>query len=439
METDSTRPLRGRLVLTCALAAVLVVVAYRETRPFVFGRMLDLYKVPTDFMVYYRAGEAMATGGHLYDGALYGPLPFTYPPFAGTVFRALATAPPEMSASFWQLACVGALVAVILGSLVHLGYRLDTATIVLGVAATVATLALSPVRDSFFYGQINILLMLLVSLDFLRRRDRFTGIGVGIAAGLKLTPAFFILVFLMQRRWRDAATATATFIATIAIGLATVPDAWTFWTSAVFDSSRVGSDTVSASQSLKGFTERLFGDSTGGVILWAVLVCALLALLCIAVRWATRQGNQALVMSVGGVAACLVSPFSWHHHWVWLVPLAVCIVDAGQHAARSLHRRTSSRAAGWVTDQAVVLLSAAAVVVVMIPYCSHQLSYRFSFMGQPGLPVPLNHMWVLWGVLIVTAAAVPGITGLLRRRRGHEPPVRPLPDRAPRHGSGTPA
>ena len=389
METDSTRPLRGRLVLTCALAAVLVVVAYRETRPFVFGRMLDLYKVPTDFMVYYRAGEAMATGGHLYDGALYGPLPFTYPPFAGTVFRALAPAPPEMSAAFWQLACVGALVAVILGSLVHLGYRLDTATIVLGVAATVATLALSPVRDSFFYGQINILLMLLVSLDFLRRRDRFTGIGVGIAAGLKLTPAFFILVFLMQRRWRDAATATATFIATIAIGLATVPDAWTFWTSAVFDSSRVG--------------------------------------------------NQALVMSVGGVAACLVSPFSWHHHWVWLVPLAVCIVDAGQHAARSLHRRTSSRAAGWVTDQAVVLLSAAAVVVVMIPYCSHQLSYRFSFMGQPGLPVPLNHMWVLWGVLIVTAAAVPGITGLLRRRRGHEPPVRPLPDRAPRHGSGTPA
>ena len=294
------RPLAGRTVLTVGLALVLAVVAYRETRPVVFERTLDLYKVPTDFMVYFRAGEALACGEGIYDGPLYGHLPFTYPPFAGSIFRYVASAPAEMSATFWQLACVGALVAVVLGTLVQRGYRLDTGTIALGVAAAMAALALSPVRDSFFYGQINMLLMLLVALDFLRTRDRLTGIGVGIAAGLKLTPAFFILVFLMQRRWREAATATATFAVTVGIGVLTVPDAMRFWTSAIFDSSRIGSDTVSASQSLKGFTERTFDSDTTGTAVWLVSCVVVVALLYVAVRWATRRGNQALVMALAG-------------------------------------------------------------------------------------------------------------------------------------------
>lgn len=419
MESNTTHRLRGTLTLVVALVVTLTVVAYKETRPWVFDRMLDLYKVPTDFMVYYRAGESLAHGEGLYDGALYGPLPFTYPPFSGALFRVLAAAPPEMAAAFWQLACIGALVSVILGVLVQRGYRLNTGTIMLGVAATVATLALSPVRDSFFYGQINILLMLLVALDFLRTRDRFTGIGVGLAAGMKLTPAFFIIVFLMQRRWRDAATATGTFLVTVAIGLVIVPDAWTFWSSAMFDSSRVGSDTISASQSIKGTSERLFGEGAAGLVLWVVLACMVLALLYAAVRWATVRNNQALVMSLGGVAACLVSPFSWHHHWVWLVPLAVCIVDLGQQVARAQrtrHRATDSPVTGWLRDQAVMLAAVVAIFVVMIPYCSHQISYRFSFLGQPDLlPPPLNHMWVLWGVLILLAAAVPSIVVILRK------------------------
>lgn len=423
MEPNTTHRLRGTLTLVVALVATLAVVAYKETRPWVFGRMLDLYKVPTDFMVYYRAGESLAHGQGLYDGALYGPLPFTYPPFSGTLFRGLAAAPPEMAASFWQLACIGALVSVILGVLVQRGYRLNTGTIMLGVAATVATLALSPVRDSFFYGQINILLMLLVALDFLRTRDRFTGIGVGLAAGMKLTPAFFIIVFLMQRRWRDAATATGTFLVTVGVGLATVPDAWTFWSSAMFDSSRVGSDTISASQSIKGTSERLFGEGAAGLVFWMVLVCVVLALLYAAVRWATVRDNQALVMSLGGVATCLVSPFSWHHHWVWLVPLAVCIVDLGQQTARSQrtrHRGTDSPVIGWLRDQAVMLATVAAVFVVMIPYCSHQISYRFSFIGQPKLLTPpLNHMWVLWGVLVLFVAAMPTIIVSLRKIASH--------------------
>ncbi|MGN0094771.1 MAG: glycosyltransferase 87 family protein [Corynebacterium sp.] len=409
------RRLGGRTVLTLALIAVVALVAYRETRPVVFGRALDLYKVPTDFMVYFRAGEALAHHGNIYDGPLYGPLPFTYPPFAGTLFRGLAVAPAEMSATFWQLACVGALVCVILGTLVRRGYRLDAGTVALGTAAALAALALSPVRDSFFYGQINMLLMLLVSLDFLRTRDRLTGIGVGIAAGLKLTPAFFILVFLMQRRWRDAVTASVTFLVTVVIGLVTVPDAMRFWTSAIFDSTRIGSDTVSASQSLKGFTERTFDGSSLGTVVWLISCLVVVVLLYAAVRWATRHDNQPLVMALGGITACLVSPFSWHHHWVWLVPLVVCLVDLG---VRSAHPSPGNPVRSWVVVQATTAVALVVVYVAMIPFVSHQISVHWSFIGQQNMSAPLNSMWVLWGFLIVAAFAT---VSLVERRRSPTP------------------
>ncbi|WP_291480517.1 glycosyltransferase 87 family protein [Corynebacterium sp.] len=417
---SASRRLGGRTVLSLALIGLLALVTYRETRPVVFGRALDLYKVPTDFMVYYRAGEALEHGGNIYDGALYGPLPFTYPPFAGTVFRWLVVAPAEMAATFWQFACAGALLCVILGTLVRRGYRLDAGTVALGTAAALAALALSPVRDSFFYGQINLLLMLLVSLDFLRTRDRFTGIGVGIAAGLKLTPAFFILVFLMQRRWRDAATATATFIVTVVVGLLTVPDAMRFWTSAVFDSSRIGSTTVSASQSLKGFTERAFDGGTAGGVVWLLACVATVALFYVALRWADRHDNQPLVMTLGGITACLISPFSWHHHWVWLVPLVVCLVDLGVRAAPSF---PDSPVRSWLGTQASVAVSLLVVYVAMVPFVSHQISVHWSFIGQAHMSAPWNSMWVIWGFLVIAAFATVGAVGAAgtigRRRSRH--------------------
>lgn len=413
------RRLPGRGVLGLGLIILLLVVAYRETRSSVFGISLNLYKVPTDFLVYYRASEVMADGGDLYAGPLYGELPFTYTPFAGALFRGLAVAPEAMAATFWQLACVGAVVAVIFGVLAQRGYRLDAATAVICVAAAVCTLALSPVRDSFFYGQINVLLMLLVAFDFLRRPDRFTGIGVGLAAGLKLTPGFFIIVFIMQRRWREAITSVVTFLVTVIVGLIAVPDAMKFWTSAMFESDRVGDVTISASQSLKGFCERVLGAGAGATVLWIVFVLVALAACFLAVRWATRRGNQALVMCIGGITACLVSPFSWHHHWVWLVPLVVCLVDLGAQAGTRLRAGTPG-IRGWFTDQAAMLVTLVVVFIAMIPFCSHQISVRFSFLGQPDLPAPFDHMWVLWATVILLVFAALGLRDLLADRRSRQ-------------------
>src|SRR5262249_24860432 len=60
----------------------------------------------------------------------------------------------------------------------------------------------------FFFGQINILLMLLVIAD-LTRRDGTTlgrrvprGVLIGLAAAIKLTPGLFIVYLAVARKWR---------------------------------------------------------------------------------------------------------------------------------------------------------------------------------------------------------------------------------------------
>ena len=83
-------------------------------------------------------------------------------------------------------------------------------------------LATEPVQQTLALGQVNLLLMLLVVADLLtagaltpggsKGRTRWWhGLGIGIAAGVKLTPLIFIPYLLLIRRYRQAATATGVF------------------------------------------------------------------------------------------------------------------------------------------------------------------------------------------------------------------------------------
>ncbi|WP_276879055.1 hypothetical protein [Lawsonella clevelandensis] len=52
-------------------------------------------------------------------------------------------------------------------------------------------------------------------------------------------------------------------------------------------------------------------------------------ILIVATLWyAAYLRNNTLMMALGRLGACLLSPFSWHHHYVWIVPLLLVMVDA---------------------------------------------------------------------------------------------------------------
>ncbi|AKK06992.1 putative DUF2029 family protein [Corynebacterium mustelae] len=304
----------------------------------------QIFRVPpVDLLVYKLAAISLNSEGNLYDGDFVPGLPFTYPPFAGVVFRPLPLFADLPLTIAWQLLNFAAMFLV-----VWLIYRASLPAFLLSIAA----IGLDAVHGGFYFGQINLLLMLLVALDFLPKNRRFAGIGVGLAAGLKLTPAFFVLIFIIERRWRAAVASAVTFIATVVIGWLFVPDATRFWTSAITDSSRVGVHDNPGAQSLRSVMERVLNMEQW----WLVAVVVTLLLVVLGIMVAVRSNDMAWAMVIAGIGACLVSPFTWFHHWVWMVPLAAVLM-------RGFHRRP-------LTQVACVI----GTVVLLLPHLSAAVS-----------------------------------------------------------------
>lgn len=126
-----------------------------------------------------------------------------------------------------------------------------------------------------------------------------------------------------------------------ALGFATAwSDSVRFWLQGTFaDADRVASPlTVDSvlNQSVRALVVRLFGSGAEpGAVLLAVAVAA--GGLAIAVRAHRRHGPLAGVLAAA-LTGLLVSPVSWHEHWVWMLPVLILLADAGRQAPASVGR-----------------------------------------------------------------------------------------------------
>ncbi len=239
-----------------------------------FFSTFGLFGNGIDTVVYRHGAATILTSEPLYEFALFeAGLPFTYPPFAAIAFVPLALMPVSTALAVVNMSNLLLVYLAVLGSWRILGYR-GVPTHVVSVGLAIAFTWLEPVRMTIWFGQINLLLLVLVLFDLGRPEgSRLRGIGVGIAAGLKLTPAFFVLYLLALRQWRAAALAAIAFIATVAAAFVVVPsDSWTYWTSTMIKAERIGLLASPANQSMHGILARLW---TGGdPPMWAWLLCA---------------------------------------------------------------------------------------------------------------------------------------------------------------------
>lgn len=354
------------------LAAVVVVWHWRVIP--LDDSFYGLFNNATDLRVYRGGGSAVLDGQALYRQPVLWRLDFTYPPFAALTFVPTALVDGDTARIAWWLATFVALVLVVLFGFRSLGYRLDARLGTLSVLFAVCVTALEPVRTTVWLGQINVFLMLLVVadlvfLDLLRPNSRLRGVGVGVAAGLKLTPAFFVIYLAAIRRWRAAAVAVLAFAATVAIGFLVVPgDSRDYWGDYLGSADRVGRVDSPANQSVNGFLSQLLAyfdirrfahPSPGGPVfeaptwLWAPVAAAA----AIAGLWAAvvayRHGWRLLSVSITGMTAAVVSPFSWGHHWVWFVPLLVVAVDFAYRGTRRAPRAWLR----WLAPAGIVALS----------------------------------------------------------------------------------
>jgi len=282
-----------------------------------------------DLFVYRYGGRAVLDGLGVYeaDDPVTG-YPFTYPPFAAVAMVPLALPPMWLAAGLWTGASVGALSAVIAMVRRSLGRPARGWLVAL---LSVGALALEPVWQNLTFGQVNLLLMLAVLVDMVRPERRWSGVLVGLAAGIKLTPFVFVVLLVLVGRRAAAGRAVATFAVTVAVAFPAVPGAASYWGGDLFDASRVGPPALAHNQSVNGALTRLL-DGPPPTLLWlAAAAPAALAILLVAAGW-WRRGDRVLGTCLGALAMLVASPVSWSHHWVWAVPVALVLWERNRWA-----------------------------------------------------------------------------------------------------------
>ncbi|QKT13658.1 glycosyltransferase 87 family protein [Rhodococcus sp. W8901] len=315
-------PTTAALAFLALAAAVLLFSLVDPREP-----MIGILAGGADLDVYRDGARHVMEGLPLYTEPVIHGLLYTYTPFSTLMFIPFGFLPGGIDKYIWMGANVLLLVAIVALCWRMLGYLVTRRVIAVSALLAVACAFLEPVRTTLFYGQINLVLMALVLWDVSRgENSKLKGVGVGIAAGIKLTPAYFVLYYLVLRRWRAAAVAAATFVVTFVGSWVVLPkDSWQYWTETFFDSTRIADDSHPANQSLRGAITRLAG---GPVPTWVWLLCA--AAVVAVSMWVVvrlhRGGERLLAVTVAGLTAAVVSPFTWSHHWVWFVPLMVYLV-----------------------------------------------------------------------------------------------------------------
>jgi alpha-1,2-mannosyltransferase len=333
-RTDRRLVMLAGAVLAVSLAGYLAVCA--ASRP---GSMLSWY----DLRVYQAAGQvAWHDPGHLYHWHYAPGIMFTYTPFAALVFAAAGWLPWPVLA--WSMTAVSGLALLgtawlTFGGLGWQGRRRAAAAL----AVTAAALWTEPVQRTLHLGQVELLLMGLIAWDLCGPPRRWRGAAIGLAAGIKLVPLIFVPYLLLTRRFRQAAIALAVFAAMAGAGFAVLPAAalqWWFGQS-FLRPGRTGFIGFVANQSLRALLVRTAGSVAGSQVAWLAVAAAAGVAGLAAAALLHRSGR-----AVPGLLACaltglLVSPVSWDHHWVWVVPALAVVADL------ALRARTRRRAWLW--------------------------------------------------------------------------------------------
>ncbi|OBA63877.1 mannosyltransferase [Mycobacterium sp. 1100029.7] len=340
-----------------------------------------------DLHVYLGGAAALEHPGTLYS-YVYSehtpdfPLPFTYPPFAAIVFYPLHLLPFGVAALLWQAAMIAALYASVRVTQRLLGGQAGTGRRV-AMAWTAVTIWIEPLRNNFDYGQINVFLMLAVLWAIYSTRWWLTGLLVGVASGIKLTPAIAGVYLVGVRRFGAAAFSAVVFLATVGLSALVVGDATRYYfTDLLGDAHRVGPIATSINQSWRGGISRILGHDAGFSlpVLAAIAVSAVLAVLAWRALDPCDRLGKLLVVELFGL---LMSPISWTHHWVWLVPLMMWLIHG------PLRRRPGMRIAGW---------GWLALTIVGVPW--------LLLFAQPNIWQISRPWYLAWAGLTYTVAAV---------------------------------
>ncbi|HWE87982.1 MAG TPA: glycosyltransferase 87 family protein [Pseudonocardiaceae bacterium] len=357
-----------------------------------------------DLDVYRLGAQAFMHGQNMYGtlpaNTQGSHLPFLYPPFAAALFSPLALLSwHQMIGGMLLLSAVSLIVTIYLTALRSWpGGGTRGAVLVTAVTLPLSLIA-EPVWDTVFFGQINLVLMALVALDCLTPNAKWPrGMLVGVAAAIKLTPAVFILFFLLRKDFRASVTTVISAAVCTGLGfLATFSGSRHYWFGGDPHLNQVSGTGFIGNQSIDGGLGRLGLPQHTQTMLWLTLVAVVGVVSVLAIRKAHRRDNAPLAMVLTAVFGLVASPTSWGHYWIYVIPAIVVMV------AVALQRKHI----GWL------LAATAAAIVVAIP--------PFFYVAHGGTVLTLKQQfkanaYTVTALILLAAFLIPSIIRWIRRR-----------------------
>jgi alpha-1,2-mannosyltransferase len=183
-----------------------------------------------------------------------------------------------------------------------------------------AFIAIEPARSAVDYGQIEFILMFIVVADLLVIPSPYRGIGIGLAAAVKLTPLSFLIILAVSRDVKSVIRAAVSFFMLTGLSWLLWPrESSTFWFTDVSDAARVGPIAYAGNQCWYAILHRPPFPANGSGLAWLLLSLMTLAASTFVAWRCVTAGQKAPAIVATALASLLISPISWTHHWVWVL------------------------------------------------------------------------------------------------------------------------
>jgi Glycosyltransferase family 87 len=285
------------------------------------------------------------------------------PPFL-LCFEPLTYLRPRTAFCIWTAINFAALALAMYLLLAHRpGLSAPTALLLAGLI-----LMSAPVNLNFYWGQSQLIVLLLLTAAMRameRERDGAAGLLIASAALLRAYPLLLVGYFMLRRKWRAVAFATAGITAGVVVTVATL--GLTQFLSFVHGASWVTDYSMINrvdNLSLGPFVSRMFwaiaGTAPGSSADWvrrASIAVADIVVLGMTIRATLADADQRnrdpdwRLYSLWIAAAIMLSPVAWHHYLLLLtIPFVQLVAAAAQGQ--------SSTGAIWMAALCYVLSAA---------------------------------------------------------------------------------
>lgn len=302
------------------------------------------YISTVDLAVYRQAGYDLIHSIPLYTSQfgirLNVRLGYVYPPIASVLFVPFALISMNLTKWIWTILSILELVVVARISFARFlgdqkNYKYSYLFLITSLVIWV-----SPMYNNLIYGQIDILVLTLILVDLVYLNENCRpkwlpeGILIGVAAAIKLVPALFFIYFLIIRDFKRLKNSVITFAGFTLIGFLIIPsDSKSYWLHYLENTGKNDNAWYFTNQSLDGMLRRFF--PTNWFDIWVPLVVAMVIFGFITAYNANKRHQYFLAVILIGTLGVIISPISWIHECIWVIPIIGFILDDGKTFMRT--------------------------------------------------------------------------------------------------------